>query len=113
MKTPRLLLRSGPPVFVRRITVAAPRISPDSKDPYYSQSPMRPQATNLSDTDMRDLAAYFAAQTPTASNVAEAPAAMAGKGEALSLAGDPARGIPPCQGCHGADARGSSIATGQ
>ena len=85
----------------------------DSKDPYYSQSPMRSQATNLSDTDMRDLAAYFATQTPTAANVAEAPAAMAGKGEALFLAGDPARGIPPCQGCHGADARGSSIATGR
>jgi cytochrome c553 len=85
----------------------------DSKDPYYSQSPMRAQVANLSDTDMRDLAFYFAAQTPTAANAAETPAAMAGKGEAMFLAGDPARGIPPCQGCHGADARGSSIATGQ
>jgi cytochrome c553 len=35
------------------------------------------------------------------------------QGEALFLSGDPARGIPPCQGCHGADARGTSIATGQ
>jgi len=83
------------------------------KDPYYSVSPMRSQVTNLTDADMRDLAVYFAAQTPTAGDAASAPAAMAGKGEALFLAGDPARGIPPCQGCHGADARGTSIATGQ
>ncbi len=83
------------------------------KDPYYSQSAMRPLAANLSDADMRDLAVYYAAQTPTAANVPEAPAAMVGKGEELFLAGDPARGIPPCQGCHGAEARGSSIATGQ
>jgi cytochrome c553 len=30
----------------------------------------------------------------------------------LFLAGDPARGTPPCQGCHGADAGGPSISTG-
>ena len=83
------------------------------KDHYYSQSPMRPQAVNLSDADMRDLAAYFSAQTHTSANVAAAPVAMARKGQALFLAGDPARGIPPCQGCHGADARGISNASGQ
>ena len=83
------------------------------KDPYYSQSPMRSQVTNLTDADMRDLAVYFAAQTPTAASGSGAPAAMAGKGEALFIAGAPARGIPPCQGCHGADARGTTIATGQ
>jgi cytochrome c553 len=83
------------------------------KDPYYAQSLMRPQAVNLSDVDMRDLAAYYAAQTPTDSNVAAAPTQIASKGESLSLAGDPARAIPPCQGCHGADASGASIATSQ
>jgi cytochrome c553 len=83
------------------------------KDPYYSQSPMRSQVANLSDADMRDLAAYFSAQTPTAATVTAAPAPTAGKGETLFLGGDPARGIPPCQGCHGADASGSAIATGQ
>ena len=45
----------------------------------------------LSDTDMRDLAVYFASQTPTAAN-ATATAAAPGNGEALFLAGDPARG---------------------
>ncbi|HEY3654180.1 MAG TPA: c-type cytochrome [Steroidobacteraceae bacterium] len=82
----------------------------DPKDPYYSVSPMTPNVASLSDTDMRDLAAYFSSQTPPAT----APAAAApGKGEALFLAGDPARGIPPCQGCHGAEAGGPSISTGQ
>jgi cytochrome c553 len=84
-----------------------------AKDPYYSQSPMRSQVTNLTDADMRDLADYFAAQTPTAGNVVSASAATAGKGEALFLAGDSARGIPPCQGCHGADARGTSTSADQ
>ncbi len=55
----------------------------------------------------------FCVADPDGGNLPTAPAATAGKGEALFLAGDPARGIPPCQGCHGADARGSSIATGQ
>jgi cytochrome c553 len=70
---------------------------------------MKPIATALSDTDMRDLAAYFSSQTPpqTAASSAEPS-----KGETLFLAGDPAHGIPPCQGCHGADAGGPSITTG-
>jgi len=82
----------------------------DPKDPYYSVSPMKPIATGLSDTDMRDLAAYFSSQTPP--QTATSPAAPS-KGEALFLAGDPAHGTPPCQGCHGADAGGPSISTGQ
>jgi len=82
----------------------------DPKDPYYSVSPMTPNVASLSDTDMRDLASYFSAQTPPATAAA---ATAPGKGEALFLAGDSARGIPPCQGCHGAGAGGPSISTGQ
>jgi len=74
---------------------------------------MRPQAVNLSDAEMRDLAVYYAAQTPTATSAAAVPQAGADKGQALFAAGDPARGIPPCQGCHGADGTGTLIATGQ
>jgi cytochrome c553 len=81
----------------------------DSKDPYYSVSPMTPNVAPLSDTDMRNLAAYFASQTPPATATAAPP----GNGAALFLAGDPARGVPPCQGCHGADAGGASISTGR
>jgi cytochrome c553 len=80
------------------------------KDPYYSVSPMKAIVANLSDADMRDLASYFSSQTPPPA--AESSAAS-GKGETLFLGGDPARGIPPCQGCHGADAAGPSIRTAQ
>lgn len=83
----------------------------DPKDPYYSVSPMTPNVAHLSDTDMRDLAAYFSSQTPPAAE--PAAAAAPGTGEALFLAGDAARGIPPCQGCHGAEAAGPSISTGR
>jgi cytochrome c553 len=90
----------------------------DPKDPYYSVSPMTPNVAHLSDADMRDLAAYFSSQTPPATAAAAAaPGKGEGKGEskgeALFRAGDPARGIPPCQGCHGAEAGGPSISTGQ
>ncbi|HWS61724.1 MAG TPA: c-type cytochrome [Steroidobacteraceae bacterium] len=81
----------------------------DPKDPYYSVSPMTPNVASLSDTDMRDLATYFSSQTPPTTAAAAAP----GEGEALFVAGDSARGIPPCQGCHGAEAGGPSISTGQ
>jgi len=81
----------------------------DKKDPYYSVSAMTPNVATLSDTDMRDLAAYFASQTPPATSTAAPP----GDGEALFLAGNPARGVPPCQGCHGADAGGPSISSGR
>jgi cytochrome c553 len=85
----------------------------DPKDRYYAQSPMRSQVANLSDADMRDLAVYYAAQTPTVTGAAAAQQAVEGEGQALFLAGDPVRGIPPCQGCHGADAGGTPIATGE
>jgi cytochrome c553 len=84
----------------------------DPKDPYYSKSPMTPLAATLTDRDMRDLAAFFAAQAPTnVSDVATVPAAK--EGEALFLGGDPQRGIPPCQGCHGPGANGPLVRRGQ
>jgi cytochrome c553 len=85
----------------------------DPKDPYYAQSAMRPLAVNLSDTDMRDLAAYFSAQIPTMANPPAAATASVAKGETIFLAGNPGRGIPPCQGCHGVDAGGTPNAGGQ
>jgi cytochrome c553 len=83
------------------------------KDPYYSASPMTAIALPLSDIDMRNLAAFFASQQPQpATPMTPASAASLEKGAQLFRAGDPTRGIPPCQGCHGAEARGPSIATG-
>ncbi|KZC17593.1 cytochrome C [Rhodanobacter sp. FW510-R12] len=63
---------------------------------------MSGQAAALSDADMRDLASYYAALAPKPAGRADA----ASRGAQLYLAGDPAKGIPPCQGCHGADALG-------
>jgi cytochrome c553 len=82
-----------------------------AKDPYYSKSPMTPLVVGLSDRDMRDLAAFFASQEPQPA--APSPATMSlEQGERLFHAGDPQRGIPPCQGCHGAEARGPAMRTG-
>ena len=58
---------------------------------------MTGQAAALSDADMRDLASYYAALAPKPAGRAGA----ASRGAQLYLAGDPAQGIPPCQGCHG------------
>jgi cytochrome c553 len=77
----------------------------DPKDPYYSKSAMTPLAAHLSDDDMRDLASYFAAQIPQATEV-PAAATGSGRGELLYRSGDPSNGVPPCQGCHGAEAQG-------
>jgi cytochrome c553 len=76
----------------------------DPKDAYYSKSPMTALAAKLSDGDMRDLATYFAAQVPQATQAAAATASS--RGEFLYLSGDPSHGVPPCQGCHGAEADG-------
>lgn len=79
------------------------------KDPYYSTSAMTPNAQNLSDADMRDVAAFFFTQEPPASDTKPAGG---GRGETLFKAGDPGRGIPPCQGCHGPNAAGPSVHKG-
>lgn len=76
-------------------------------------SPMTPLVADLSEQDMRDLSFYYAslpaggAPSPGQQELADAadPEALQ-TGEHLFRMGDPARGIPACQGCHGADARG-------
>lgn len=84
----------------------------DPKDPYYSKTPMTALAEKLSDDDMRDLASYYAAQIPQATDVAAAATAP-GRGEFLYRSGDPSNGVPPCQGCHGAEAQGVNGPGGQ
>jgi cytochrome c553 len=58
---------------------------------------MTGQAAALSDDDMRNLASYYASLAPKSAGRADASS----RGAQLYLAGDPAQGIPPCQGCHG------------
>ncbi|SFF24605.1 Cytochrome c553 [Fontimonas thermophila] len=64
---------------------------------------MAAQAAALSDQDMRDLAAYFAAQ-PFAPGVASASAVPVA--QKLYRAGDAARGLPACAACHLPDGAG-------
>lgn len=63
---------------------------------------MGAQAASLDDRDMRDLSSYFAGLPAAGAAAATADP----RGRELYLSGDPVAGIPPCQGCHGADARG-------
>ncbi len=81
-------------------------------------SPMTALVSDLSDQDMRDFATYYASLDPAAAAAAAEPveaqtdadatadSQRLQRGEQLYLSGDPGKGIPACQGCHGADARG-------
>lgn len=69
-------------------------------------SPMTPQVATLDAAAMRDLAAWFASQPAPQATTTTAPV----RGGELFRTGDPARGIPPCQGCHGADGGGHPLA---
>ena len=64
---------------------------------------MPPMAMILSDEDMQDLAAYFAAQVPEG---AEADPAHWQSGQKLFAGGDRARQIPACTACHGPAGQG-------
>ncbi|WP_257388773.1 c-type cytochrome [Tahibacter caeni] len=69
-------------------------------------SPMTPQVQSLGDADLRDIAVYFASRrrsAPAVSSAADLPGAR------LFRDGDAARGIVPCQGCHGATAQGHPL----
>jgi cytochrome c553 len=74
-----------------------------------ADSPMTAQVAKLADADLRDLAAYFAS-LPASTAVPQTVAADS-RGAALFRAGDPSRGIPPCQGCHGVEADGAAASS--
>jgi|GEM_PF-164632 len=78
------------------------------------ESPMTGMAAPLEEQDIRDLAAYYASLPvpPPAADAApeELDASLLGQGQDIYMNGAPDKGIPPCQGCHGADARGSAQA---
>lgn len=61
-------------------------------------------AAGLSAEDMRDVAAYFAAQSPK-SGAAKHPETL-GLGRKIWRGGDPAKGVPACAACHGAAGAG-------
>lgn len=77
-----------------------------------TDSPMTVLTADIGEQDIRDLASFYASQKPEpqpvdADAVPPAPTVLA-YGEQLYMHGAPDKGIPPCQGCHGADARGTA-----
>lgn len=68
---------------------------------------MMPNAMLLSEQDMADLAAYFSRQKLTG---LEADPSLFEAGQKLYRAGDPARNVPACIGCHGPQGKGNGPA---
>ncbi len=68
---------------------------------------MAPIIAPLTDADFKDLAVYFAEQTPAG---AEADPSYWKSGEALYRRGDKARNVPACIACHGPIGRGNLAA---
>lgn len=68
---------------------------------------MGAQVASMSDQDMKDVAAYFAAQTGIAGAASEE---LAPAGEALYRAGNTQNGVPACLGCHGPAGEGNAAA---
>lgn len=62
---------------------------------------------NLSDQDIRDIAAFYASQP---GNLGQADPALAERGRNLYRAGDMAKGIPACTACHLPNGRGNAPA---
>jgi cytochrome c553 len=69
---------------------------------------MTPMAKPLSEQDMADLAAYYAAQPST--GTLEADPSKVALGEKLFRAGDASKGIPACAACHGPTGSGNPAA---
>ncbi|MBD8475713.1 cytochrome c4 [Pseudomonas sp. CFBP 8770] len=61
----------------------------------------------LDDQDLLDIAAWYAEQTPTATEV---DAVLVQRGQDLYRGGDQALGVPACSGCHAPDGAGTALA---
>jgi len=62
---------------------------------------------HLTDAQIHDLAAYFAAQPPAHQPI-EGKAVRIAAGKAIFEHGLPAQSVPPCSSCHGADGGGNA-----
>lgn len=72
----------------------------------HATSAMWQTVTDLSDSDKRTVADYFARQAPPAFH----PAPQTSAGKALYLNGAPKQGLASCQSCHGANGEGKGAA---
>lgn len=64
-------------------------------------------AAALSDDDMRNLAAYFAGQKPSAGTAHDAELVV--QGQKLYRGGNAEKGVPACAGCHSPDGAGIPV----
>lgn len=71
----------------------------DGKKPLRESAIMNGMVANLSDADVKALAAYYAGQAQKPSAAADKD--LAAQGQKLWRGGDLAHGIPACAGCHG------------
>jgi cytochrome c553 len=77
------------------------------KDGERNDVTMMPFATLLTPEDVRDVAAYFSAQTPTPKG---ADPALVGLGQQIYRGGIPERGVAACIACHGPAGDGNPLA---
>lgn len=68
---------------------------------------MAPNVVGLSDEDMLNLGAYFAAQTPKPRLARDAELVAAG--QRLYKGGNPGSGVPACASCHGPNGAGIPV----
>ena len=73
--------------------------SKDGKKPARESPVMMGMVANLSEADMKSLAAYYAAQPLRPSAAADKD--LVALGQKIWRGGNPAKGIPACSGCHG------------
>jgi cytochrome c553 len=91
---PRGVSQAQAPNLAGQYAVAIYKELADFKTGARPSAVMEPLAADLSDSDMRDLAAYYAyLPRPSGPDVSVLPAIVAG--------GAPMRGIAPCGACHG------------
>ncbi len=84
------------------------------KDKVRVNALMNPQAENLSDQDIKDLAAYYSSQEP-ARGSADPDKEYKGEklyeiGERIYRGGNSETGVPACMSCHGPDGAGNGPA---
>ena len=79
----------------------------DFRDGKRRNPQMSPMAANLSDADIADLAAYYAAQEPAITVAKPRDIAV---GERLYRVGDAKRGLAACMACHGPNGIGNPAA---
>jgi cytochrome c553 len=70
------------------------------------ESPMTALMAPYSDQDLRNFSVYYASLQPPNEAATIVDQALFTRGERLFAQGDAQAGVPPCQGCHGVDARG-------